>query len=443
MSEALAGAQVLVNLSASPYRRGYGITARADARAARRGLPGGGRVREHRRRPGRARLRRPQRGREPRRRGAGALRRSSRSRSRSARIDPREVVAARLRDTRHRANVRRQRARGRRLGDSGQRTARASGRTRRSGRSQRGRRAWPRCSAPRRKRSTRRFAPGCATTSRRTASSTWCSALSGGIDSALVALIAVDALGPEPRDLRVHALPLLERGHPRRCARDRREPRHGVPRAVDRGRDGELLGPARRRLRGHRPGHRRGEPPGAHPRQRGDGALEQVRLARAHHRQQVRALGGLRHALRRHGRRLRRAQGRLQGAGLPARALAQRGGRTASWCPPRCSSARPRPSYATSSSTRTRFPPTTCSTRSSRATSRRTSTRPSWWPAGCPPTSVERVIAMVDRAEYKRRQAPPGIKISTRAFGRDRRLPITNGYRAASRRPCPSGTCAR
>ena len=41
---------------------------------------------------------------------------------------------------------------------------------------------------------------------------------------------------------------------------------------------------------------------------------------------------------------------------------------------------------------------------------------------------VERVIAMVDRAEYKRRQAPPGIKISTRAFGRDRRLPITNGY---------------
>jgi NAD+ synthase (glutamine-hydrolysing) len=41
---------------------------------------------------------------------------------------------------------------------------------------------------------------------------------------------------------------------------------------------------------------------------------------------------------------------------------------------------------------------------------------------------VERVIEMVDRAEYKRRQAPPGIKISTKAFGRDRRLPITNRY---------------
>ena len=41
---------------------------------------------------------------------------------------------------------------------------------------------------------------------------------------------------------------------------------------------------------------------------------------------------------------------------------------------------------------------------------------------------VERVIRMVDLAEYKRRQAPPGIKISTRAFGRDRRLPITNRF---------------
>jgi NAD+ synthase (glutamine-hydrolysing) len=47
---------------------------------------------------------------------------------------------------------------------------------------------------------------------------------------------------------------------------------------------------------------------------------------------------------------------------------------------------------------------------------------------GLPADQVERVIGMVDRAEYKRRQAPPGIKISTKAFGRDRRLPITNRY---------------
>ena len=42
---------------------------------------------------------------------------------------------------------------------------------------------------------------------------------------------------------------------------------------------------------------------------------------------------------------------------------------------------------------------------------------------------MERVFALVDRAEYKRRQAPPGIKITPRAFGRDRRMPITNAYR--------------
>jgi NAD+ synthase (glutamine-hydrolysing) len=41
---------------------------------------------------------------------------------------------------------------------------------------------------------------------------------------------------------------------------------------------------------------------------------------------------------------------------------------------------------------------------------------------------VRRVVRMVDRAEYKRRQAPPGVKITSRAFGRDRRLPITNHF---------------
>lgn len=43
--------------------------------------------------------------------------------------------------------------------------------------------------------------------------------------------------------------------------------------------------------------------------------------------------------------------------------------------------------------------------------------------------TVARVVRMVDRNEYKRRQAAPGIKITPKAFGRDRRLPITNGYR--------------
>jgi len=42
--------------------------------------------------------------------------------------------------------------------------------------------------------------------------------------------------------------------------------------------------------------------------------------------------------------------------------------------------------------------------------------------------TARRVAAMIDRAEYKRRQAAPGVKITPKAFGRDRRLPITDRY---------------
>jgi NAD+ synthase (glutamine-hydrolysing) len=49
--------------------------------------------------------------------------------------------------------------------------------------------------------------------------------------------------------------------------------------------------------------------------------------------------------------------------------------------------------------------------------------------AGFDAQTVRRVAAMVDQNEYKRRQAPPGVKISQRAFGRDRRYPITSRYR--------------
>jgi NAD+ synthase (glutamine-hydrolysing) len=48
--------------------------------------------------------------------------------------------------------------------------------------------------------------------------------------------------------------------------------------------------------------------------------------------------------------------------------------------------------------------------------------------AGADPAVVDEVLRMVDRAEYKRRQAPPGIRITAKAFGRDRRLPITNRF---------------
>ncbi len=48
---------------------------------------------------------------------------------------------------------------------------------------------------------------------------------------------------------------------------------------------------------------------------------------------------------------------------------------------------------------------------------------------GFDPSVVERAVDMIDRAEYKRRQAPPGVKLRPKAFGRDRRVPITNRWR--------------
>ena len=49
--------------------------------------------------------------------------------------------------------------------------------------------------------------------------------------------------------------------------------------------------------------------------------------------------------------------------------------------------------------------------------------------AGHNPTVVERIVGLVDLAEYKRRQSPPGPRVTSKAFGKDRRLPIVNRYR--------------
>src|SRR5262245_55776987 len=55
--------------------------------------------------------------------------------------------------------------------------------------------------------------------------------------------------------------------------------------------------------------------------------------------------------------------------------------------------------------------------------------------AGLPEDTVQDVLRLVDRAEYKRRQAPPGIRVSTKAVGRDRRLPITNRFGSTRKLP--------
>jgi NAD+ synthase (glutamine-hydrolysing) len=63
--------------------------------------------------------------------------------------------------------------------------------------------------------------------------------------------------------------------------------------------------------------------------------------------------------------------------------------------------------------------------------------------AGADPQVVDRVIALVDAAEYKRRQSPPGPKITGRAFGRDRRLPITSRWRETAARTAAEPETAR
>jgi NAD+ synthase (glutamine-hydrolysing) len=54
--------------------------------------------------------------------------------------------------------------------------------------------------------------------------------------------------------------------------------------------------------------------------------------------------------------------------------------------------------------------------------------------AGVDAALVERVAALVDGAEYKRRQLPPGVRITSKSFGKDRRMPITNRYGRSPRR---------
>jgi NAD+ synthase (glutamine-hydrolysing) len=49
--------------------------------------------------------------------------------------------------------------------------------------------------------------------------------------------------------------------------------------------------------------------------------------------------------------------------------------------------------------------------------------------SGFDAATVERIVRLVDVAEWKRRQSPPGVRVTTKAFGKDRRLPITNQYR--------------
>ncbi len=147
--------------------------------------------------------------------------------------------------------------------------------------------------------------------------------LSGGINSALVAAIAVDALGPE----RVHCVMLPYRytsnaslDDAAQCAKALGVRYDIVPIAAGvEGFEASLAAA----VQGQAGGHDGREYPEPHARRDADGHLEQARRHGADDRQQERDVGRLRHALRRHERRLQSDQGSLQDGGLPPVALAQ------------------------------------------------------------------------------------------------------------------------
>ena len=172
-------------------------------------------------------------------------------------------------------------------------------------------------------RSTRRSSWACTTTSRRTASATSCSA------SPAASTRRSSRRSPSTRSgaERVSAA-VMPSPSPRARRRTTRarwpRARHRGDRAPDRRAPWRLRRAARGRVRRPRRRHHRGEPAGADPRQPADGALQQVRLARADDGQQVGDVGRLLDALRRPRGRLRRDQGRPEDARLRAGAPAQR-----------------------------------------------------------------------------------------------------------------------
>ena len=184
------------------------------------------------------------------------------------------------------------------------------------------------------------------------------------------------------------------------------------------------------RVRGARARPHRGEPAGPHPRQPADGAVQQVRLAGARDRQQVGDVGRLHDPLWRPRGRLRGDQGRAQDARLRALPLAQRR-RPRARTPIPASIIERAPSAELRHDQRDEdsLPPYELLDVILQGYIELDRSREQLIAEGLPESDVDRTIALVDHAEYKRRQAPPGIKITARAFGRDRRMPITNRYR--------------
>ena len=151
--------------------------------------------------------------------------------------------------------------------------------------------------------------------------------LSGGVDSALTAAIAADALGPQNVIGVTDALALHLGREPGGRGGVRRGARHPAAGDPHRPRPQSFRGDVQGLVRRHQAGRRGGEHPAPDPGHHPDGALQQVRLPAPLDRQQVGAGDRLLHALRRHGGRLRGAEGHPQDARLRALPVPQLGQR--------------------------------------------------------------------------------------------------------------------
>ena len=170
-----------------------------------------------------------------------------------------------------------------------------------------------------------------------------------------------------------------------------------------------------------------GEPPGAGPRSAPHGALEHVRLARRLDGEQVGARSRLLDPVRRHGRRVRAPEGRVQDRRVPARAPPERA-RGRELIPTTTIERAPSAELRADQRDEDSIPPYDVLDPVLEAYVELDRSREELLDE-FDAEIVEQVVSLVDRAEYKRRQAPPGVKLRPKAFGRDRRTPITNRWR--------------
>ncbi|EQD38491.1 NAD+ synthetase, partial [mine drainage metagenome] len=253
--------------------------------------------------------------------------------------------------------------------------------------------------------------------------------LSGGIDSALTLAIAVDALGPE----RVHAVMMPSRYTSQMSLDDAADEarqlgvKYSVLSIEDVHRDPRDAG---RGVRGAPGGYHGREHPVALPDAAADGLVQQDRTDAADHRQQERDGG-----------RLATLYGDMAGGFAPIkdcskllvyRLAAYRNGLGAV-IPQRVIDRAPSAELRADQKDSDALPPYEVLDPILAAFIEEDLSVEEIAARGFDRATVGRVLDLVKRNEYKRRQAPPGVRVSRRAFGRDWRYPITNGYRRESR----------